>query len=931
MKTILKKHSGKHCPRLRRLVRLYLELLETRDLLSAVFATGGIQLLAQSAVNLTLDQSLDIGTLTAPGSFQLTGTIANEPTGGGDVDWFHFSLPSPTTVTIHPFSQQNGLNSVLSLYNTDFANSPTNPANPDSPFSPPFDPLGHALVAQANVLNTPGAANIQWNLTAGDYYFAVSGAGDNFFHPYIAASGYAGSTGNYRLQISAANLASDPGPYTGVGYQPPFATNGTNIRTGYTTVLDDTPATAQQLGNLTHAGLVQVLGSIGDPSGPDGALPNPAAAVDLYHFQVTGTQPVSLVSEVFAGRIGSTLDPGLSLFEANASQQLQLIASNAGSLNTTIATDALQSIPLFTDPVLFATLTPGNYYLAVSGSGNIPGTDPSLAPGTNGIFDPNVSQSGQNGFTTGFYDLNVAVGPLQASAQVSSVSMQLTLSSQSITPIQAGSVLSAPPAQLLIQFSGPLTQQQLAVLAFDSTLEGTAAPVYFLDQKDGSCVIPSFESYDPVKHQASFLMLDRLQNDPYQLHLAGSLGLAGTDPLNDFVLPFSVQDSGHPANPNLPARTRDLGILFPNDLQAGVTIAGAINPAGTNRADNSDYYQFQILQSQTYQLGFTSSHPNLQLTLNGNLLQTGALPMLDPGTYVLGVVGSPLTKTPYQVQIALVGDPETPPPLTFGPAPVIQLQLLSAVTAPNQPTPHSTSSGPSIQSTSDTGVPAGGSFSATVYQALASKPLSEFALGKNPSATPDAFEQVFVQAPAAPTMPSFVQLALFTPSNELVSMVDDSIGTPSERWVGNLVSLFSASRTWIAAVGDQSARLPAMTPIQEQPVTPDSATVSQGSPALPELLAQNQAHNQTPSYEGVASAQPTLLAAPSSGLDDPGLPVTTGLAWRKVLFLSALAALAAVGAVSRLLLPAGKSAWGQQPRMARRPAPGADDNSAIQG
>ena len=41
----------------------------------------------------------------------------------------------------------------------------------------------------------------------------------------------------------------------------------------------------------------------------------PANQVDLYHFQITGPGRYSMLAEVFAGRIGSPLEPGVSLYE----------------------------------------------------------------------------------------------------------------------------------------------------------------------------------------------------------------------------------------------------------------------------------------------------------------------------------------------------------------------------------------------------------------------------------------------------------------------------------------------------------------------------------------------------------------------------------------------------------------------------------------
>ena len=92
---------------------------------------------------------------------------------------------------------------------------------------------------------------------------------------------------------------------------------------------DDTPASAQELGDVVGAGLIHVSGAIGvDPSfNPNLSFDpqsNPANQVDLYHFEITGPGRYAMLSEVFAGRIGSPLQPGISLFELNPSTYMQI-------------------------------------------------------------------------------------------------------------------------------------------------------------------------------------------------------------------------------------------------------------------------------------------------------------------------------------------------------------------------------------------------------------------------------------------------------------------------------------------------------------------------------------------------------------------------------------------------------------------------------
>src|SRR6185312_15776071 len=102
------------------------------------------------------------------------------------------------------------------------------------------------------------------------------------------------------------------------------------------------------------------------------------------------------------------------------------------------------------DPVLFAGLTAGDYYLAVSGTGNVP--DPALGelPGANGVFDPNVSHSGTGGYTTGDYVLNLEVDADNTPPQVVS------------TSLTANAVLTSPPTTLVVQFNKPVNLEELS-------------------------------------------------------------------------------------------------------------------------------------------------------------------------------------------------------------------------------------------------------------------------------------------------------------------------------------------------------------------------------------------------------------------------------------------------------------------------------------
>src|SRR5207253_1889254 len=80
---------------------------------------------------------------------------------------------------------------VLSLYNNDPLDSVDL-----------YDPLGHRRLAQAE--GAPGdATQLTSALAPGTYFVAVSGAGNRDFNPFLAGSGFPGSTGAYRLDMAA--------------------------------------------------------------------------------------------------------------------------------------------------------------------------------------------------------------------------------------------------------------------------------------------------------------------------------------------------------------------------------------------------------------------------------------------------------------------------------------------------------------------------------------------------------------------------------------------------------------------------------------------------------------------------------------------------------------------------------------------------------
>jgi hypothetical protein len=832
--------------------RLTLEILEDRLLLSAPAWPAWLVAQPAQAALATLDASQPLSFSANPGNDApplaagVSGSVANEG-GAGGVDWYSFTLGQASDMQLATFDVPGGnhLDAILSLFDSEAID----PYYPLSFSAPPYDPQQHRLLTQVEA--TPGGPPVsaERELAAGTYYVAVSGLGNQYFNPFLAGSGYAGSTGDYQLLVTATPLSAGPfdgpsvlavdpglangataipvlsssplalyvdfsGPidpttvsllqpgsyptnppptvqltfnptgHFGDGNDSPvlvagfhYATDaqelqlqiGSGLAPGFyrltlagnpgsagnpvltdptdtinlgqdadhpggqdfTTTFQiasgqgshDTSATAFDVGDITQGGLVQAPGTIGndpaynpslpppDPSGVPPYFNNPASQVDLYHFQVSGPGSYDFGAEVFAGRIGSTLDAAVSLFRydpSNPTSPLQLVASNDNSDNTAASNDNHYQ-PLFTDPVLDVGLTAGDYFLAVSSSGNVPSLN-GMAPGTNGIFDPNVSHSGYAGSSTGAYVLNLLLQPAAAAPHVVA------------TSIAPGSTLTAAPTQLTVTFDSHVNVAALANEAFLATSESTVAGVYFVGA-DGRSYFPRLQSYDDTTHQATFLLLDRLPNGMSQLHLSGASGLtgyggiplAGNDPSGDYEVPFTVADAAAPADPLNrteqpprpdPSSAQDLGVLFPHELQNGVAVTGALTASAVGVSPDSDTYTIQILQAQQYQFNLTvppafpggpvTPPDNLQLTITD---ATGApvIPLfpatpsaisswLLPGMYTIQISRSSSdtsTAVPYQLLITFQFGSDNPPPLSIGATPVLQIRTTGNVPPPS--------------------------------------------------------------------------------------------------------------------------------------------------------------------------------------------------------------------------------------------------------
>ncbi len=662
--------------------RGHAESLETRSLLSATTWPGLSHPVVDAEENNTLDAAQDLGEVSSGQPAELVGAIGDTTSTSSDVDWFRFTLAAAGRVKLTALPDSSSANSpvVLTLYGDQLTE-----------FDPTV-PLQHQLLGRQET-NTNGPARpVDLRLEAGTYFVAISGAGNRFFHPFTADSGVPGVATEYGVRIAVTNGVAPTNNHDQFAPVPEPGRRG-----------NDTADSANELGDLTAIGHLQITGTIGDDRFYDveSTVPfamNPAADVDLYHFSITGDGTFGLIAESYAGRIGSPLDPALTLFQADDTGTLHFVATNNNSLNSMESTNG--QFPFASDAVLFSGLTAGEYFLAVSSSGN----DAEFGP--DGVFDPNVAHSGLNGGSVGNYVLDLLVSADNVVPQV--VGRAFNVSGVGEVELSDGHVENVPhaPTHLSLRFSETVNVQQLSNSAFQQTGQNTVSAV-FIGSADGTRYFPRLQSYDPATETARFLMLDGLPNGEYTLHVSGGLGLTdlagnpivGNDASGDFVTRFTVADASRVGITSLRtnasgndsfATAQDLGVLFPHELQSGVTL---VRDAATNAdqfADSADFFRFELLQTQAYFLSLSNfgdgAPPAIEVlneagqvtSLNSLPGGQGALGFLPAGRYVLHLgpwATSTASSVTYQVEIELGGAGENPTPLTSGAAPAVGIRL----------------------------------------------------------------------------------------------------------------------------------------------------------------------------------------------------------------------------------------------------------------
>ena len=722
-----------------------IESLEVRALLTAITAANLPAAIPEAGPNDTVDQADDLG---ASGTAVVDGSIDRN---GVDVDWYSFTLEASAEVNLEATS------GTLGLYNRPNF-SPLDQLSPrgnrllmqSSATDTVNAQITRKLTAGTYFIAVSGTGNSYFNPflgdsglagAAGDYTLVLTSAalresaeGDvavlavdssplDVRIDFDAALSFSAAVElidaggnaiplrwtNFNSAINELQLAPKralaAGDYT-VVVKDTTGTVRLSVPVQVTEnagmspdIGDDTPATAIELGDLEGSELVQIPGIIGDDLYYDFGSVDPAQRpgndVDLYHFQIASASAVGLQAEVFAGRFGSNLDVGVSLYRVDSvTGHLEFVVGNNHLYNRVEATNL--TYPLFTDSLIGVGLESGDYYLAVSYGQNTPSPMEFQIPGTgSGIFNPEESHSGSVGWDVGPYVLNVRLVEVSEAPKVTSVS------------IAEGSTLPSAPTSLTIQFDQFVNA---AMLANANANSGPQFGVAGISIQDGSghVYVPRLVAFDPVTFTAQFQMADRLPSGSYQLRIDGSGGLANVSgvtladgPSNVVHFSLATPAAGAAGNPTVWTHdpetdslqaVQSVGVLFRNELQSGVAFVRAAGSGSNRNNDQTDAYGFEILEKGKYQFLLSGARLSEGIALEisdiqGNVIDAAigagglvASAQLGAGRYVVRIGNWPASQArgiEYQLEFRLFRHQDDPLPLFSGPAPAIGIRLVT--------------------------------------------------------------------------------------------------------------------------------------------------------------------------------------------------------------------------------------------------------------
>jgi hypothetical protein len=451
--------------------------------------------------------------------------------------------------------------------------------------------------------------------------------------------------------------------------------------------------TAFDIANAADGRLHQFSGAVGDD--PTDLAGFYQAGFQLYHLTIDQAGTYTLGAEAFAGRIGSPLNASLTLYQVKNGSPT-FVASDGDTANTLPGTN--NKAVLYTDPALFATLGPGDYYLAVSAAVNFPNPND---PSSTNYFDPTVPQSGSTGTagnTTGPYVLNLLIQPA-------------ALSAPHVVAVKpdTGPDGSGPLTAVRVQFDQPVNLLALAYQRYLQTPPG-ATPDGSLSSVTLTNGQQTYDlrlgNYDSATNTATFILLNGVPPGQYTLALSGAgaegiasaagVPLAGSIPGGStFTTSFAVTGQPPVGNDweslpsfNDPKHAQPIGVLFPVQLSEGVTITHDAS-AGTNVPEAD--YGIDLLQSRTYIVTADGDiPPGCTITVfdaNGvaeasYTYGSGNPPppfYLSAGHYTIQVA-CPAGLTNYALHLSYPGTPDNPTPLVVGAGPALRVRLLTNTT-----------------------------------------------------------------------------------------------------------------------------------------------------------------------------------------------------------------------------------------------------------
>src|SRR5207302_1378933 len=140
---------------------------------------------------------------------------------------------------------------------------------------------------------------------------------------------------------------------------------------------------------------------------------------------------------------------------------------------------------------------------------------------------------------------------------------------------------------------------------------------------------------------------------------------------------------------------RNLGVLFPLELQQGVTLQRPPLQITASLPAGNEAYRFQVLQDKryTFLVSSVSLPPGMRLTItdvSGNpepartfktLQVITVRAVLKTGSYIIHVSGWSATAG-FSIKIIIDSALEPAPPLTVGPGPAVPLRSLTDVPPP---------------------------------------------------------------------------------------------------------------------------------------------------------------------------------------------------------------------------------------------------------